>query len=91
MKKADLVKRMAEEMEVTKKEATKIVDAVMDSIMDGLENEGEVNVSPLGKFITKERAARKGRNPQTGDPLDIPAKTVATFKPGKALKSLVNA
>ncbi len=75
----------------TKASATRIVDAVLETIAESLENGVEVSLAGFGKWKTKERAARTGRNPQTGDPVQIPARTVVAFKPATALKVRVDA
>jgi len=90
MTKADLVERVAKETEMTKKDAEKLVEVIFDSIVTTL-NEGEkIELRGFGSFRVRERNARKGRNPKTGEPVDIPAKRVAYFKPGKDLKELIN-
>ncbi|MHC0036111.1 HU family DNA-binding protein [Pseudoneobacillus sp. C159] len=89
MNKTDLVNAVAEASEISKKDATKAVDAVFDSILEALKNGDKVQLIGFGNFEVRERAARKGRNPQTGDEIDIPASKVPAFKPGKALKDAV--
>lgn len=96
MKKADLVNAIAEEMKLTHSRAVSNTDveALLTSFTQVVTNElaqsGEVSVPGLGKFSTKERAARTGRNPQTGKPLEIAAATVPAFSAAKALKDAVN-
>lgn len=90
MNKKELVNLVAEKTGFTKKDSKEAVDAVLAAVEECLVGSGEVNVPPLGKFVVTERAARKGRNPQTGEELDIPAKNVAKFKPSKGLKESVN-
>lgn len=90
MTKADLVERVAVEAELTKKDAEQLVEIVLDSISHSL-NEGEkIELRGFGSFRIRERNSRKGRNPKTGAAVDIPAKRVAYFKPGKELKELIN-
>ncbi|MBX3267895.1 MAG: HU family DNA-binding protein [Acidobacteria bacterium] len=90
MTKADLVERVAVEAELTKKDAEQLVEIVLDSIIHSL-NEGEkIELRGFGSFRIRERNSRKGRNPKTGAAVDIPAKRVAYFKPGKELKELIN-
>jgi len=90
MTKADLVERVAVEAELTKKDAEQLVEIVLDSIIQSL-NEGEkIELRGFGSFRIRERNSRKGRNPKTGAAVDIPAKRVAYFKPGKELKELIN-
>ena len=90
MKKADLVEKVAKEADMTKKDAEKLVEIIFDSIVSTL-NEGEkIELRGFGSFRVRERNARKGRNPKTGEAVKIPAKRVAYFKPGKDLKDLIN-
>ncbi|WP_018133215.1 HU family DNA-binding protein [Effusibacillus pohliae] len=89
MNKADLVNSVAERSELTKKDAARAVDAVFESITEALANGDKVQLIGFGNFETRERAARKGRNPQTGQEIEIPATKVPTFRPGKALKEAI--
>ncbi|MCW5961450.1 MAG: integration host factor subunit beta [Pyrinomonadaceae bacterium] len=90
MTKADLVEKVAKEADMTKKDAEKLVEIIFDSIISTL-NEGEkIELRGFGSFRVRERNARKGRNPKTGEAVKIPAKRVAYFKPGKDLKDLIN-
>jgi len=86
LNKTELVAKVAEKSELTKKDATKAVDAVFASISESLQVGEKVQVIGFGNFEVRERAARKGRNPQTGQEINIPASKVPAFKPGKALK-----
>lgn len=86
MNKTELIAKVAEKSELTKKDATKAVDAVFASISESLQGGDKVQIIGFGNFEVRERAARKGRNPQTGKEIDIPASKVPAFKPGKALK-----
>ena len=88
MGKDDLVTKVAE-IGITKKQATEVVDCVLDNIKDALANGDKVSLIGFGTFSVKERAARDGRNPRTGKKIKIPAKKVPMFKPGKALKESV--
>src|SRR3954470_6395843 len=86
MTKAELVEEVARAAELTKKDSEVIVDEVFKSIITSL-NEGEkIELRGFGSFRVRERGPRRGRNPKTGDPVDIPAKRVPYFKPGKELK-----
>ena len=87
--KAQLIENVAEKTGLTKKDATVAVDAVFGSIQDFLKDGEKVQVIGFGHFEVRERAARKGRNPQTGAEIEIPASKVPAFKPGKALKDAV--
>jgi DNA-binding protein HU-beta len=86
MNKTELIAKVAELSDLTKKDANKAVDAVFNSISDALKDGDKVQIIGFGNFETRERAARKGRNPQTGAEIDIPASKVPAFKAGKALK-----
>lgn len=86
MNKTELVAKVAEKSELTKKDAAKAVDAVFASISESLQDGEKVQIIGFGNFEVRERAARKGRNPQTGQEIDIPASKVPAFKAGKALK-----
>ena len=87
--KAQLIEKVAEKTGLTKKDATTAVDAVFGSIQDFLANGEKVQLIGFGNFEGRNRAARKGRNPQTGAEIQIPASKVPAFKPGKALKDAV--
>ena len=87
--KAQLIETVAEKTGLTKKDATRAVDPVFGSIQDFLANGEKVQLIGFGNFEVRNRAARKGRNPQTGAEIQIPASKVPAFKPGKALKDAV--
>jgi Bacterial nucleoid DNA-binding protein len=87
--KQDLVSKVAEQSDLSKKDAEKAVNAVFTSISDYLAAGDKVQLIGFGTFETRERAARTGRNPQTGEELKIEATTVPAFKAGKALKDAV--
>ena len=87
--KAELVTQVAEKCNLTKKDAGEAVDTVFDSITEALKNGEKVQLIGFGNFEVRERAARKGRNPQTGAEIEIAASKVPAFKPGKALKDSV--
>ena len=87
--KAELIESVATATGLTKKDATAAVDAVFGSIQDSLSKGDKVQLIGFGNFEVRERAARKGRNPQTGAEIKIPASNVPAFKPGKALKDAV--
>lgn len=86
MNKTDLVNAVSEQTQLSKKDATKAVDAVFEAIADTLKEGDKVQLIGFGNFEVRERAARKGRNPQTGQEIEIAASKVPAFKPGKALK-----
>ena len=89
MNKADLVDFVAEQTGSLKKEAKAAVDATLAGIEKGLVGDGKVTLVGFGNFVTKDRAARTARNPQTGDAVHVPARTVPTFKPSQNLKNSV--
>ncbi|MUK89692.1 DNA-binding protein [Ornithinibacillus sp. L9] len=89
MNKTELVNAVAEKSELSKKDATKVVDAVFESISESLKNGDKVQLIGFGNFEVRERSARTGRNPQTGEEIQIAASKVPAFKPGKALKEAV--
>lgn len=90
MNKTELVSAVAESAELSKKDATKAVDAVFEALQTALSNGDKVQLIGFGNFEVRERAARKGRNPQTGEEIEIAASKVPAFKPGKALKDAVS-
>lgn len=87
--KAELVAEVAAKTEMNKKESAAAVDAIFSSIQDNLAKGEKVQLIGFGTFEVRNRAARKGRNPQTGVEIEIPASKVPAFKPGKALKDAV--
>lgn len=90
MNKTDLITHVAQSADMTKVAASRAVDAVLDGIMNVLATGEAVVIPGFGTFSVAKRAARAGRNPQTGEVLQIAAATMAKFKPGKALKDAVN-
>jgi DNA-binding protein HU-beta len=90
MNKSELVQAVAEVADLPKATAAKAVDAMIDSIKDALTEGDTVTLIGFGTFTVRDRAARKGRNPQTGKTIEIQAAKVPVFKPGKALKEAVN-
>ncbi|MCR9154025.1 MAG: HU family DNA-binding protein [Croceimicrobium sp.] len=87
MNKADLIDAMASEAGISKAAAKKALDAFTDKVTDTLASGGRVSLVGFGTFSTSERSAREGRNPQTGQTIQIPAKTVAKFKAGSELNA----
>jgi len=87
--KSELVASVAERADLTKKDAERAISAVFDSISTALKNGEKVQLIGFGTFEVRERAARKGRNPQTRAEIEIPAARVPVFKAGKALKETV--
>ena len=91
MNKNDLVAHVADVAGLSKSDAVKAVDAVFDGIMDALRKGDEVRLVGFGTFTVAERAASEGRNPRTGEKIEIPASKQPKFKPGKGLKDALNA
>ncbi|MBX9158324.1 HU family DNA-binding protein [Bacillus cereus group sp. MYBK15-3] len=89
MNKTELVKKVMEDAELTKAQAEKAVASVLTGVKDTLVAGEKVQLLGFGTFEVRERAARKGRNPQTGEEMDIAASKVPAFKPGKELKEAV--
>ena len=86
MTKAELVEEVARAAELNKRDAEVIVETVFGSIIGALHKGEKVELRGFGSFRTRERGPRRGRNPKTGEPVDVPAKRVPYFKPGKELK-----
>ena len=91
MNKQQLVEAMASSSELTKVDAEKALKAFIEVVTEELKNKGKVQLVGFGTFETTERAARTGRNPKTGEAIEIGASTSPKFKAGKALKDAVNA
>ena len=90
MNKVDLVSAVAKQAELSKKDAGLAVEAVFDAISEALEKGDKVQLIGFGTFDVSERAAREGRNPRTGETMNIAASKAPRFKAGKALKDRVN-
>jgi len=90
MNKTELTDAVAEATDLTKADAARAVDAVLGTITDTLAGGEQVGIVGFGTFLVRDRAARTGRNPQTGAEIQIAAAKVPAFKPGKALKDAVN-
>ncbi len=90
MNKSDLIDAIASAADINKSDAGRALDAVVDSITDTLKRGDQVSLVGFGTFSVKHRAARDGRNPQTGETIKIKASNVPGFKAGKALKDAVN-
>lgn len=90
MNKADLVAKVAEKAGLTKKDAEKAINALVASVQEALVKKDKVQLIGFGTFEVKDRAARTGRNPQTGEAIKIAASKAPVFKVGKALKDAVN-
>lgn len=90
MNKSQLIDAVAKNAELTKAQAAQSVDAVLDAIQLGLQEDGDVALSGFGTFAVTAREARTGRNPSTGESIHIAASKAVKFKPGRALKDAVN-
>jgi DNA-binding protein HU-beta len=90
MNKADLIDTVVAEAAISKADATRAVDAVINGITNALKGGNQVSLVGFGTFTVKKRAARTGRNPRTGETIQIQASKVPGFRAGKALKDAVN-
>lgn len=90
MNKTDLIEAIASNASLSKADAGRALDAIINSVTDTLRSGDQVTLTGFGTFIVRERSARTGRNPQTGDPISIKAAKVPSFRAGKALKDAVN-
>jgi integration host factor subunit beta len=90
MTKAELVEEVSRVSDLTKKHSEVIVDTVFRSIIEALHRGEKIELRGFGSFRLRKREPRKGRNPKTGDKVDVPPKKVPYFKPGKELKDLIN-
>jgi len=90
MNKSELIDAVASKTDLSKADAGRALDAIVESITETLSKGDKVTLIGFGTFGVSERSARTGRNPQTGDPIDIPAAKVPKFTAGKKLKDVVN-
>jgi DNA-binding protein HU-beta len=90
MRKSDLVKAVAREVDQPETQVASVVNATFDAIQGALSSGDEVTITGFGTFRVSQRAEREGRNPQTGDPMTIPARKTPSFKPGSQLKRAVS-
>jgi len=90
MTKADIVETIYEKVGFSRKESAEIVDLVFDLMKETLESGEKIKVSGFGNFIIREKRSRKGRNPQTGEEIQISARRVLTFKPSQVLRKALN-
>ena len=91
MTKADIVESLYEKVGFSKKEAADLVELVFDALKTTLSNGQKVKISGFGNFVVREKRSRVGRNPQTGQSIEISARRVLTFRPSQVLRSEVNA
>lgn len=89
MNKAELISIMSEKSGLTKKDSEKALNAFIEAVSEALAKREKVQLVGFGTFEVRERSARKGRNPQTGEEIDIPAASIPAFKAGKALKDMI--
>ena len=90
MSKTELVSYIAEETGLTKADATRALEAMMSGVIKGLKEEGKVTITGFVTFTAKEKAASTGRNPRTGETVNIPARTAVVIKAGSKLKEELN-
>ncbi|NCF11381.1 MAG: DNA-binding protein HU [Gammaproteobacteria bacterium] len=90
MNKADLIDAVAEAADLSKAQAGRAVEALVDAVTGALKSGDQVSIVGFGSFLVRQREARKGRNPKTGETIDIAASKAPAFKAGKALKDAVN-
>jgi len=90
MTKADIVERIHQQVGFLKKESAEIVESVFTILKDTLESGEKIKIAGFGNFVVKQKADRRGRNPQTGDTITINARRILTFKPSQVLKSAIN-
>jgi len=90
MTKADLIESIYLKTGFSKKESAEIVETVFDLIKTTLEDGEKIKIAGFGNFVVKEKSTRRGRNPQTGDEIEISARKILTFKPSQVLKNAIN-
>ena len=90
MTKADLIDEVSRQVELTRKDSEVIVETIFDSIVHSLRAGDKIEIRGFGSFRTRQRKPRVGRNPKTGDRVEVPAKKIPFFKPSKELKDMVN-
>lgn len=91
MTKADLVDEVSRAVAATRKDAETMVETIFDSIVKALRGNDKIEIRGFGSFRTRQRRGRIGRNPKTGEKVDVPPKRIPFFKPSKELKELLNA
>jgi integration host factor subunit alpha len=90
MTKVDIVEAIYEKVGFSKKEVAKIVETIFDLIKENLEKEDKIKISGFGNFVVRKKRARRGRNPQTGDDIEISSRRILTFKPSQVLRGALN-
>jgi integration host factor subunit beta len=89
--KADLIEEVSRVVEMTRKESEVIVETIFESIVHSLQVNDKIEIRGFGSFRTRQRQSRIGRNPKTGERVEVPPKRIPFFKPSKELKDLINA
>lgn len=90
MTKVDIVSSVYEKVGFSKKEAVRVVETIFDIVKEALERGEKVKISGFGNFVVRSKRARRGRNPQTGDDIEISSRKILTFKPSQVLKNDLN-
>lgn len=90
MTKADIVERIHQKIGFSKKESAEMVESVFNILKNTLESGEKIKIAGFGNFVVKQKADRRGRNPQTGETITINARRILTFKPSQVLKSAIN-
>ncbi len=90
MTKVDIVEAIYEKVGFSKKEVAKIVESIFDIIKEHLQHHDKIKISGFGNFVIRNKRARRGRNPQTGDDIEITPRRILTFKPSQVLKASLN-
>jgi integration host factor subunit alpha len=90
MTKVDIVEEIYEKVGFSKKEVAKIVEYIFDITKESLVKEDKIKISGFGNFVVRKKRSRRGRNPQTGDDIEITARRILTFKPSQVLKASLN-
>lgn len=91
MTKIDIIDRIHQKIGLSKKEASEVVELIFETIKSNLEKGEKIKISGFGNFVVRSKRPRIGRNPQTGEEIEISARKVLTFKPSQVLKKVVNA
>jgi integration host factor subunit alpha len=90
MTKVDIVNSVYEKVGFSKKEAVQVVETIFSLMKENLERGEKIKISGFGNFVVRSKRARRGRNPQTGDDIEISARRILTFKPSQVLKNALN-
>jgi integration host factor subunit alpha len=90
MTKVDIVETIYEKVGFSKKEVAKIVETIFDIIKENLQKEDKIKISGFGNFVIRKKRSRRGRNPQTGDDIEISSRRILTFKPSQVMRAALN-